>query len=72
MSSSKKIMDEIKKEAEKKMGMSWGEIMKQADNDTKKQQQKKDPISQAFKESSKSPKKMFNESMDKLKKNNKG
>lgn len=65
MSEYKKAMEELKKHAEKKMGMSWEEIMKQADEDTKKQ--KKDPIAHAYKESSKSPKKMFKESMKKLK-----
>lgn len=67
MSEYKKAMEELKKHAEKTMGMSWEEIMKQADKDTKKQKQKKDPIAHAYKESSKSPNKMFKESMKKLK-----
>jgi hypothetical protein len=64
----KDVMDELKKIAEKKMGMPWSEIMKQADKDTAAQKKKKDPIAEAHKKSSISPKKMFNESMGKLNK----
>ncbi len=49
-------------------GMTHEQIMKQADKDTKKQKSKKDPIAEAHKESSKSPKKMFKESMAHLNK----
>ena len=59
-------IEALKKQAEKKFGMSWDKIMKQADEDTKKQ--KKDPIAHAHKQSSKSPNKMFKESMSELKK----
>lgn len=61
-------LDELKKIAEQKMGMSWDEIMKQSDEDTQKQKKMKDPIFEAYKKSSISPKKMFNDSMKKLKK----
>jgi hypothetical protein len=49
-------------------GMTHKQIMKQADEDTKKQKKKKDPISHAHKESSKSPKSMFKSSMKHLNK----
>ena len=65
MSEVKKTMEALKKQAEKQLGMSWEKIMEQANKDTKKQ--KKDPIAHAYKEGSKSPKKMFKESMNKLK-----
>ncbi len=61
----KDAMEELKRHAEKKMGMSWDQIMKQADEDTKRQKAN-DPISKAYKESSKSPKKMYKESMKDL------
>lgn len=61
-------MEELKKIAEKKTGMSWEEIMKQADRDTATQKKRKDPIAEAHKKSSVSPKKMFKESMDKFNK----
>ena len=64
----KEAVDELKKIAEKEMGMSWEEIMKQADKDTAAQKKKKDLISEAHKKSSVSPEKMFKESMDKLNK----
>lgn len=63
-----KDIEELKKIAEKKMGMSWDQIMKKADSDTKKQKKLKDPIAESYKKSSISPKKMFSDSMKKLKK----
>jgi hypothetical protein len=59
-------IDELKKIAEKKMGMSWEEIMKQADIDTENQKKLKDPISESYKKSSISPNSMFKKSMRQL------
>lgn len=64
----KNVMDELKKIAEKKLGMKWEDIMKKADADTARLQKAGDPIAKAHKESSKSPKTMFKESMKKLNK----
>lgn len=65
-------MSDWKKEliemAEKKLGKSWKDIVKQADEDDKKQAKKGDPIAKAAKSASKSPKKLFKESMTDLKK----
>lgn len=61
---------EIKKElieiAEKKMGMPWDQIMAQAAKDTEAQKKQKDPIAEAYKQSSISPNKMFKSSMNEL------
>lgn len=64
----KKAMEELKKIAEKHMGMSWDKIMAQAAKDTKKQQKIGDPIAKAAREASKSPKKMLKESLKDLNK----
>lgn len=61
-----KAMDELKKIAEKKMGMSWDQIMKQADEDDAKQKKLKDPIAEAQRKSSVSPKKMLKNSLTHL------
>lgn len=63
-------INELKKIAEKKMRMSWDEIMKQADRDTAEQTKRKDPIAMAHKKASVSPKKMFKDSMNSLDKIN--
>lgn len=68
MSDFKKEMEELKKHAEKKFGKSWDQIVKQADQDTKKQKSLKDPIAHAAKQGNKSPQKMFKESMNQLQK----
>ena len=67
MSKFKDAMEDVRKHAEKTLGKSWDEIVKQAKEDDKRQAAKKDPIAESYKKGSISPKRMFKKEMDKLK-----
>ena len=68
MSYDKKLYSQIKKYSVEGAEKYKVAAIKENSEKNKKEAPKKDPISHAFKESSKSPKKMFKESMGKLKK----